>query len=271
MLKKKLIDCFPLYGIILIVWIHLYTPSKEYVRYKVDVKPICKSLNSSYNTSTENISWEVLEHQIRNVLPGGLYTPNDCIPRWRVAIIVPYRDRENHLKVFLKNIHTFLQLQKVDYGIFVIEMEASKPFNRGLLMNVGFNESLRLHNYNCFIFHDVDLIPRNIKNTYSCDDRPKRMVSINNERNYTGTDYFGGVNAFSKNQFIRVNGFPNLYRGWGREDTDLYHRVLNAKLTVQKLPPDIGRYTNLRHAQASLASEKYYVLTFLFKYSLYKK
>ncbi|XP_053406277.1 beta-1,4-N-acetylgalactosaminyltransferase bre-4-like [Mercenaria mercenaria] len=272
MLRNKLVKSFPLYVVLLTILLYLYWTLNESVSVEVEVKPICKSvsLNSFYNISTENISWEVLEHHINNVLPGGRYTPPRCISRWRVAIIVPYRDRENHLKVFLRNIHPFLQQQRLDYGIFVIEMETSKPFNRGLLMNVGFNESRRLYNYNCFIFHDVDLLPRDTRNSYCCSGHPKRMVSVNNKRNYTKTNYFGGVNAFSKDHFIRVNGFPNMYSGWGREDDDLYHRVLNAKLTVQKLPFNVGRYTNLGHQQATLAKEKYFsFFIFLFYYRLH--
>ena len=33
--------------------------------------------------------------------------------------------------------------------------------------------------------------------------------------------YFGGVTALTKEQFERVNGFPNNYWGWGGEDDDL--------------------------------------------------
>jgi hypothetical protein len=38
-----------------------------------------------------------------------------------VAIIVPYRDREDHLRTFLLNIHRFLQRQQNEYGIYIVE------------------------------------------------------------------------------------------------------------------------------------------------------
>ena len=31
------------------------------------------------------------------------------------------------------------------------------PFNRAKLLNVGFMEALKLYDWQCFVFHDVDL------------------------------------------------------------------------------------------------------------------
>ncbi|XP_045169915.2 beta-1,4-galactosyltransferase 1-like isoform X2 [Mercenaria mercenaria] len=251
--RKVRDSAFLLCTITVTIWLYVFGKFNLLVADKVYVQPICLSskLTSFYNISTEVVSWDNVENEIKNVQPGGHYTPKDCISTWKVAIIVPYRDRENHLRVFLRYIHPFLQQQQLEYGIFVIEMPLNAAFNRGLLMNVGFNESKMVLNYNCFIFHDVDLLPENIKNIYKCSGHPKHMASAIDTRNYTMLykNYFGGVNAFSKDQFTRINGFPNVYFGWGREDDDLYHSDKLYKTRKQRYLSD--GLSNLKYTKIS--------------------
>ena len=59
-------------------------------------------------------------------------------------------------------------------------------FNRAKLLNVGYLEALKDHAWDCFIFHDVDLVPENDHNLYTCDSQPKHMVV---GRNATGYKY----------------------------------------------------------------------------------
>ena len=58
---------------------------------------------------------------------------------------------------------------------------------------------------------------------------------------------FGGVTAFNKEDFLRCNGYPNIYWGWGNEDDDMYLRVVRKlKKKVARLPLDIARYQMIR-------------------------
>ena len=41
-------------------------------------------------------------------------------------------------------------------------------FNKAEMMNAGFIESQKFGTYNCFIFHDVDMLPLNLCNNYQC-------------------------------------------------------------------------------------------------------
>lgn len=52
---------------------------------------------------------------------GGHWVPTHCTARYRVAIIIPYRDRDIQLRIFLNFMHSFLQKQQLDYQIFLIE------------------------------------------------------------------------------------------------------------------------------------------------------
>ena len=36
--------------------------------------------------------------------------------------------------------------------------------------------------------------------------------------------YFGGVSALTPDQYLKMNGFPNEYWGWGGEDDDIFNR-----------------------------------------------
>lgn len=60
--------------------------------------------------------------------------------------------------------------------------------------------------------------------------------------------YFGGVTALSKDQFVKANGFANSFYGWGGEDDDLYHRVVQLqKFGVFRYPGNVGRFSMLKH------------------------
>ena len=114
-------------------------------------------------------------HQALNLYPGGHGIPSNCRSEQRLAIIICYRNRENHLKMFLDNIHPFLEKQQLDYTIFVVNQHGKDQFNRAALFNVGYLEAIKLYSYDCFIFHDVDLLPEDLRNLYKCGEKPRHM------------------------------------------------------------------------------------------------
>jgi hypothetical protein len=71
--------------------------------------------------------------------------------------VIPYRDREIHLRYFLMYMHKTLQRQELDYQIFVVNQVDDNSFNRAKLLNVGFVEAMKMYDWQCFVFHDVDL------------------------------------------------------------------------------------------------------------------
>ena len=61
---------------------------------------------------------------------------------------------------------------------FSLVQEGNSKFNRAMLMNIGFMEALKLRRYNCVIFHDVDLLPEDDRNIYTCPDHNPRHMSV---------------------------------------------------------------------------------------------
>lgn len=154
---------------------------------------------------------------------GGEYTPEDCSPSFSTAIIVPYRDRESQLKQFLIYMHNYLRRQQIHYRIFIIEQDDSKPFNRAKLFNIGASIAMKL-DYPCLVLQDVDLMPMRLGNIYACSKRPRHMSSSLDLFRYNLPYYglFGGAVAISSETFLNVNGFSNMFQGWGGEDDVSY-------------------------------------------------
>lgn len=138
--------------------------------------PIPPDLHGPIEVDTAYEKLESVETRLHGkLLPGGTFKPTECNAKDRVAIVIPYRDRAHHLPIFLKNIHPFLMKQQIEYGIFVVEQIADGLFNRAALMNIGFVEALKINDWDCFIFHDIDLLPMDDRNLYTCPDQPRHM------------------------------------------------------------------------------------------------
>lgn len=154
---------------------------------------------------------------------GGEFKPSECRSRFRTAIIIPYRDRLEQLKVFLNYMHNFLQHQRISYRIFIIEQNNTLPFNRAKLMNYGAQLAMNM-NYSCLILHDVDLLPLNSGNIYACSKKPRHMSSSIDifRYNLPYDTLFGGVVAILDEHLKKINGLSNLFYGWGGEDDDFY-------------------------------------------------
>lgn len=60
-------------------------------------------------------------------------------------------------------------------------------------MNIGFVEGLKLYPFECFIFHDVDLIPEDDRNLYTCPDIPRHMSVAIDKYNYKWVKYIYSV------------------------------------------------------------------------------
>ncbi|XP_069616676.1 beta-1,4-galactosyltransferase 3-like [Ranitomeya imitator] len=190
----------------------------------------------------------------RYVTPGGYFSPRHCFGRYRTAVIIPHRNRESHLRTLLYYLHPFLQRQQLHYAIFVVHQAGNATFNRAKLLNIGVREALRYDDWDCLILHDVDLVPENDHNLYICDEYyPKHLSSAMDKFQYSLPywAYFGGVSALTPDQFMKMNGFPNTYWGWGGEDDDIAMRIRLSGMSMTRTPLSIGRYKMIPHDRDS--------------------
>jgi len=168
-----------------------------------------------------------------------------------LTIVAPYRDRREHLKVFLEEIPAHLAKYHPDisFKIVIVEQVDHKKFNRAKLLNIGFD----LHKLEAtyFAFHDVDLIPEDSSCDYSFPLIPIHLATHCQQAEYQLPHYsiFGGVVLFNKKDFSLANGYSNEYWGWGGEDDDLMQRVkrLQSEGLISGWGRKPGRYSSLPH------------------------
>uniref|UniRef100_A0A8C4S2C0 Galactosyltransferase C-terminal domain-containing protein n=1 Tax=Erpetoichthys calabaricus TaxID=27687 RepID=A0A8C4S2C0_ERPCA len=58
---------------------------------------------------------------------------------------------------------------------------------------------------------------------------------------------FGGVSSFSKEQFKKINGFPNNYWSWGGEDDATCFLIIFCGMNLSRPNKLIGRYHMIAH------------------------
>jgi hypothetical protein len=171
----------------------------------------------------------------------------------RLAIIVPYRDRQEHVQMFLPHVVAYFARDKldrfIDYAIHIVEQAPGKPFNRGLLKNAGFRIARETCDYVCF--HDVDYLP--LWADYSYTPSPTRLIWHGLKERENPETFFGGVVAFPNDAFARVNGYSNGYWGWGLEDFELGLRCDIAGLARARRD---GTYRALPHPNAGYNEDR---------------
>ena len=151
-----------------------------------------------------------------------------------VSIVLPYRDRREHLSAWMQAVRPRL-LPPVE--IVVVEQSCHRKFNRGQLLNVGFNIARGKR----IIFHDCDLVPDDTMLLQYVGPWDSVTHFGCQFRRYNNTDrYFGGVVGFPRHLFP---GFSNKFYGWGGEDDSLLYRCG----TMPVMRPVVGKYMDLEN------------------------
>lgn len=160
----------------------------------------------------------------------------------KLAILIPYRDRQEHLQTFVTQALPFVKSQVNNCDLYIIEQEQGKRFNRGMLFNCGFDIIKTQYDYLCF--HDVDLIPED--SDYRFSEAPTHLSKYCSQFDYKllYPELFGGVMIITPETFKKINGFNNEYWGWGVEDDDLRDRIEHYKIKWNRRE---GKYCSLDH------------------------
>uniref|UniRef100_A0A8C3JPM6 Beta-1,4-galactosyltransferase n=1 Tax=Calidris pygmaea TaxID=425635 RepID=A0A8C3JPM6_9CHAR len=181
-------------------------------------------------------------------LSGGMLKPGSSDPKFFTAFSL--------LGLFFTLPRDYFHLEPFRFapspaGLLVERWNRNEEFNRAKLLNIGFAEALKEYDYDCFVFSDVDLIPMDDRNTYKCYSQP-RHLSVSMDKfgfRLPYNQYFGGVSALSKEQFTKINGFPNNYWGWGGEDDDIYNRLVFKGMGISRPDAVIGKCRMIRHSR----------------------
>ena len=160
----------------------------------------------------------------------------------KLAIVVPYRDREEHLAKFVPHMERFLSEQGIDFKLFIIEQGDDNAFNRGWLLNVGYTLA-KQQGFDYFCFHDIDMLPEDNTCDYSWVDKPTHLASRLSKFNYKliYPEYFSGVtietSAFLKAEVNAKLPIP--------PDTPTHNKINKSKDEVGNFhPPNIGIVNN---------------------------
>lgn len=142
-----------------------------------------------------------------------------------MVIIVPYRNRPEHLEQFTKVMAA--------HDVYIIEQVDDKPFNRGKLINVGFLEVMP----SSFVAHDVDMIP--IKVDYSVNYGIVQLAKSDIQK----VDYLGGVTKYYWHGFQAAGGYHNEFFHRAEDNEMMFH----LKRMGIPVTNNFGTFVNLPH------------------------
>jgi predicted glycosyltransferase involved in capsule biosynthesis len=154
----------------------------------------------------------------------------------KLCVVIPYRDRESHLKGLLPRLKESIEKDSIPYQILVVEQEHGKMFNRGMMKNIGGKWALE-NKFDYVCFHDVDMVPVPTQVDYSYEDFSVHLAVEVQQFGYKlpYPTFFGGVLHIPVKDFEKTNGYNNNYWSWGAEDDDFFERCnLNGIRTSRK-------------------------------------
>jgi hypothetical protein len=166
----------------------------------------------------------------------------------KYSIIIPYRNREEHLKIMLPRLQEFFKDE--DYEIIVSEQNDNDNFRIACVENIAFKYAKG----DIIVLQQVDYYPTDDVSYEVLDNPilPARKGIFLDKDNQSPRDFldipggyrkwseeidsafYGGVIAIKREHFEAINGLNPLYKGWGNEDEDLRERFVWAGIPVSR-------------------------------------
>ena len=163
----------------------------------------------------------------------------------KLGVCVPYRNREEHMNIFVPHVTRFLEERGIEHTIYLAHQCDDKLFNRGLMKNIAAKHAFD-DGCDYIVWHDIDMVPEDDSCDYSFpNDNPQHIAVRISQSDYQlkYEEYFGGAVLFSKEQVMKTNGYSNDYWDWGMEDDDLFWRcVMEGYAEKTKLDYDKEEY-----------------------------
>ena len=143
----------------------------------------------------------------------------------KLGVCVPYRNREEHLNIFVPRVGKHLKEQGIDFQMYFCHQVDDKLFNRGATKNIAAKHAFE-EGCDYIVWHDIDMIPEKGADYSYPKDNPIHLATRISQMEYRLKyhEYFGGAVLFTKEQVEKTNGYSNDYWDWGMEDDDLFWR-----------------------------------------------
>lgn len=217
----------------------------------------------------------------------------------KLGLIIPYRNRKEHLDIFIQYITKHFRNNNIDYKIIIVKQANNNTFNKCRLMNIG--AEYLYNDVDYFCFHDVDLIPDKYVDYNIYDNQVihlcgklienKDNIIKDNEfyygmnfndyynnhkyRDYNNRKLLGGVTLILK-EIWRKHQWNEIFQGWGYEDNEYWYRL---EYNGYKIKRFNGKYISLFHFDRSKMFKNfiniqisrfiYYILRFNYIFNIF--
>lgn len=151
----------------------------------------------------------------------------------KTYIVLPFKDRKGKYQRALDNfINPFMSYLsnnlKNEYHVFIVEQAGKTDlFNLAKTINIGFDLfQSEMNPDDIFIFHPVDLLP--LETDYNIQCTTKFCYTVHSPSG----EFYKSI-GFLCSDFRKINGFSNMYWGWGCDDDDMFVRLQANNIKVE--------------------------------------